>query len=514
MEIKKEFKPKQGLGVALRQLYPGAFTSYRGTVFRVGGISNDPMAGVNPDTIRTEQALDTLSDFPELTDKAFAKIRKEVRRDTGILLPDIHRIKLHIKVPGGVQLVIDEKIENVFCQNHNCGTLWKLPWLLRDNGGSPEGLPRCRLCGSRVTQAPIFLPVANPPDNKIPTIGEGGPMLNVDIRAIDTMQMFCHYKTPQDGCRAPGSIDKKCVIKPFEDKLGSLIQIDSNRPIESLSLCNPDCPKKLLVPYIPIRKPARQPGFWWKTDYPRESLNAPLTANSVHSYDDTYEDPETIEVNEVLQPMLGQFFNPEVVDLERTRFTRMKILETVYGYRMGGKKYGTTTSYIGADTRTVIGRVIDTKGFQVTIKPKIYDTVNKIKEKLTNTDDYEDEDILEIILHSLKHALLVLAPIHTGLDEQKFHGSFEINQKKDDDWAAKVYVYDTEDGGSGGFSTIMRNRDILEIMLDEIRLRRLYCPVRECKQACRHCIAIKNCGFVNRRLNRRLLIKSNIFQTG
>ena len=76
MEIKKEFKPKQGLGVALRQLYPGAFTSYRGTVFRVGGISNDPMAGVNPDTIRTEQALDTLSDFPELTNKAFAKINK------------------------------------------------------------------------------------------------------------------------------------------------------------------------------------------------------------------------------------------------------------------------------------------------------------------------------------------------------------------------------------------------------------------------------------------------------
>ena len=109
--------------------------------------------------------------------------------------------------------------------------------------------------------------------------------------------------------------------------------------------------------------------------------------------------------------------------------------------------------------------------------------------------------------------MLVEAPLCTGLDEQKFHGSFEINQKKEEDWAAKVYVYDTEDGGSGGFSTIMRNRDIVERMLDDIRLRRIHCPVRECKAACKFCISIKNCGFVNRRLNRHLLIRSNIFQT-
>ena len=53
---------------------------------------------------------------------------------------------------------------------------------------------------------------------------------------------------------------------------------------------------------------------------------------------------------------------------------------------------------------------------------------------------------------------------------------------------------------------------IIERMLDDIRLIRIHCPVRECKAACKFCLSIKNCGFVNRRLNRHLLIMSNIFQ--
>ena len=507
--MKQKYNPTRALGIALHQLYPGAFASYQGIVFRVTSGTNDLLSGVTEDSIKTEKAEDALYEYPELTEKAFATIRKEVMRDTGVLLPDTERRKLRIKVPGKVDLRLDEKLENVFCQNHNCGTMWKLSWLLR-NKPSSGGLPRCQLCGNRVSQAPVFVPIADN-SNTAPSIGVAGVALNVEIQPLPTRQMFCHYKTPQDGCRAPGG-DGRCVTEPFQDKLGSLIQFDSSRPIESLKLCNPDCPKKIPVPPIGILPPRRQPGFWWRKDYPRESLNSPLTATAVHSYDD-YEDPETLEVNDVLQPMLGQFFNPEVVDLRKTRFTKMKILETVYGYRIGSKRYGTTTSYVGMNSKTVLGRVTDTKGFQVTIKPEIYDVVKKIREKLRDADDYNEEDVLEIILHTLKHALLVEAPLCTGLDEQKFHGSFEINQKKEEDWAAKVYVYDTEDGGSGGFSTIMRNRDIMERMLDDIRLRRIHCPVRECKTACKFCISIKNCGFVNRRLNRHLLIRSNIFQT-
>ena len=48
---------------------------------------------------------------------------------------------------------------------------------------------------------------------------------------------------------------------------------------------------------------------------------------------------------------------------------------------------------------------------------------------------------------------------------------------------ARVYVYDTEDGGSGGFSTIMGNKEILVKVLDDVRLRKINCPVRECSKA-------------------------------
>ena len=123
--MKQKYNPTRALGIALRQLYPGAFTSYQGIVFRVTSETNDLLSGVTEDSIKTEKAEDALYEYPELTEKAFATIRKEVMRDTGVLLPDTERRKLRIKVPGKVDLRLDEKLENVFCQNHNCGTMWK-----------------------------------------------------------------------------------------------------------------------------------------------------------------------------------------------------------------------------------------------------------------------------------------------------------------------------------------------------------------------------------------------------
>ena len=497
----------KAMGIALRQLYPGAFASYQGIIFRVTSPQNDLLSGISPDHLKTEKAEDVLIDFPELADKVFFKIQKEVFNDTGVQIPTPPgRRKLKVLVPGKIDLRMDDKVDKVYCQNPNCGKLWKLDWLLRNNPVSGSKMPKCR-CGSRVSQAPIFLPIKN--NDAVPNIGAAGVALNVEIKPFPMNQMFCHYKTSNGICRAPDSKDKRCVTD-FVGMLGSIVQFDANRPKESLMRCNPKCPKGLNVPPLKIMAPRRQGDFWYQTDFPRESLNAPLTATGVISYDDE-DDPEIIEVNEVLESLLGQFFNQEIVDLKETKFSKMKILETVYGYRIGGRISGVSTTYVGLNSKTVVGRVTDTKGFQIVIKPKIYEMVDKIKEQMKNDEEYEADDILEIILHSLKHAMLVQAPLFTGLDENKFHGSYEINDKKDEEWAARVFVYDTEDGGNGGFSTIMRNRDVIENMLDDIRQVRLHCPVRECKTACKHCLFIKNCGLVNRRLNRHLLMRSNIF---
>ena len=151
----------------------------------------------------------------------------------------------------------------------------------------------------------------------------------------------------------------------------------------------------------------------------------PLHASAVETFEG--EEPDVDEVNEVVSTLLGRFFDKEVVDYQNTKFASMKILETVYGYRTGSQNTGSTTSYIGIDRKTVLGRITNTKGFQITIKPEIYERISAIKEK--RKLHYEDEEILEVILHSLKHSLLVEMPVFTGLDEHKFHGTFEIMKR-------------------------------------------------------------------------------------
>lgn len=491
------------LGVALRTLYPGSYFSYQGVIFRVispSSVGGESFSGVTEDLRKTENAAEVLDDYPQLAEKVFKIIRKEVERDIGITLPLKDRRPIRVKVPGKVDLRLDDTLEKVYCMNSKCGTMYKISNFTLKS----KGLNSCVRCGGKMQQAPIFIPVLHKTDDL--TIGATGVHIG-SIKPLDDRIMFCHYGTSSGKCTAPTSTDGRCVTN-YLDKLGSLQVMDPQRPIDSIKRTNPDCPKNIHVPPKDIDRPKRTGSIWYKLDFPRESMTSPLTASSVVCYEDQ-EDPEIQEVNDVLNFMLGQFFNSKLVDFDLTDFTHMKILETVYGYRLGTRMNGFTTSYIGTSTKTVLGRIINTKGFRITLKHEIYEKIKEIK-NAKNLKDSEEE-ILEVILHSLKHALLVQAPIFTGLEENKFHGTFEINDQNDE-WAASVYVYDAEDGGSGGFSTIIRNRNIFEKMLDDIRLRRLYCPVRECRQACKHCLYMGNCGFVNRRLNRKILLESGIFQ--
>ena len=72
--MKQKYNPTRALGIALRQLYPGAFTSYQGIVFRVTSETNDLLSGVTEDSIKTEKAEDALYEYPELAEKVFATI--------------------------------------------------------------------------------------------------------------------------------------------------------------------------------------------------------------------------------------------------------------------------------------------------------------------------------------------------------------------------------------------------------------------------------------------------------
>jgi hypothetical protein len=139
------------------------------------------------------------------------------------------------------------------------------------------------------------------------------------------------------------------------------------------------------------------------------------------------------------------------------------------------------------------------------LKPDFSSEVKAISEGASF--NAEPGELAEIALHSLKHAFLVLAPMYSGFEPEKFHGSYDQSQ---DGKSSRVFVYDTDEGGNGGFAALMHNRQTFVKMLREIR-NRLDCPTRECSEACKLCLFIKNCGNVNRKLNRHLLKRLQIF---
>lgn len=489
----------KSLSYALRSLYPGAFASYRGVVFRVTGPMQTALIGITPDLTQTFAVAQKLGSpsGKKLLAKAVNKMQEQILEESGRELPNWDNII--VTIPKKIDLRFDETLDMVYCSNPNCGTLDKLSYFKYP---PKDRMPTCRRCHKApVRQAPIWIPQKR--EFKTSHVLLGDPGVGI-VRNMGIRQIFCYFSRPGNKCTHPQSADKKCLAD-FVSKLGSLIMVNPQRPIDSLRRHNPNCPKGLSVPPIKLERLWRTGSYWYKMDFPRESMTVPLQVSAVEKYE-LDDDTEITEVNEVLEDIKPVLFNSEMVDLEKSKFSRLRVLEITYGFRIGNKFSGISSYYLNGQENNVLGRLTDTQGFVLTLTPKFHDKI----EQLHKTHEFGDEDLIyqkEVALHSLTHSLLVLAPMYTGFEPGKFHGSHDLS---DEEGTSKVYVYDTDEGGNGGFSSLMNNRDNLIGMFKAIK-RRLKCPTRECSNACKQCLFIKNCGNVNRKLNRHLLMATNIF---
>jgi hypothetical protein len=488
----------KSLSYALRSLYPGAFASHQGVVFRVIGPEQTTLKGVSPDITQTLLVMQKLSDASGklLLLKAVSKMQRQINEESGRTVPNLERIT--VMIPKKIDLRFDESLDMVYCSDPNCGTLDKLSYMKTP---PKDRMPTCRKCyTARVQQAPVWIPQRLPRATSHALLGDLGGGI---IRNMGTRQIFCYYSSMGDNCANPTSVDKKCV-HDFIPKLGSLRMEDPQRPVDSLRRCNPHCPKGLEVPPRRLERLYRTGSHWYKMDFPRESMSVPLQVSAVEDYS-LQNDSEVDEVNDVLADLKPVLFNSEIVDMERSRFSRQRVLEITYGFRIGNKFTGVSSYYLGGQENNVIGRLTDTQGFVLVLKPQFHDAIEKLKKE--SNDTQSAEYLKEVAVHSLKHALLVLAPMYTGFEPEKFHGSYDVLRP---DEGAKVYVYDTDEGGNGGFAALMHDKDNLIKMFKNIR-QRLECRSRECQNACKQCLFIKNCGNVNRKLSRQLLLAMRVF---
>lgn len=490
----------KSLGYALRSLYPGSFASYQGVVFRVTGPEQGSLRGVSTDLKASMDILKELAadnQGQRLLQKAIEKLESNILDETGRAIP--LNGNLNIVVPKKIDLRFDESLDMVYCKNPACGTLDKLAY---QKFPPKDQMPFCRFCNeSHVTQAPVWIPQPLNPQGSHALIGDAGDQ--GIIRNMGVGQIFCYYSKPGERCEHPESPDGRCV-HDFVQKLGSLKMTDPQRPIDSLRKHNPHCPKGLVVPTRKLDRLYRTGSYWYKMDFPRESMTVPLQVSSVETFD-MKNDQEVDEVNQVLNEVKRTVFSSKIVDLENSKFTRMRVLEATYGFRVGNRYSGVSSYYIDGIDNYVVGRLTKTQGFVLTLRPEFIQAVEDLK-KLEQFA-VATEELVQTALHSIKHALLVLAPRYTGFEPEKFYGSYDVFPDRK---GAKVYVYDTDDGGNGGFAALMRDARSFDRMLEEISIR-LNCPTRECKEACKLCLFIKNCGNVNRKLNRRLLQNLRVF---
>src|SRR3989442_13560538 len=118
----------KSMGYALRSLYPGAFASYQGVVFRVTGPETGAMRGVADDSKLSREVyfkLRSTEAGKKLLLKATEKLQKQLLEESGrsISLDD-----LNVVVPKKIDLRFDETLDVEFCRDTNCGTLDRLSY--------------------------------------------------------------------------------------------------------------------------------------------------------------------------------------------------------------------------------------------------------------------------------------------------------------------------------------------------------------------------------------------------
>lgn len=146
------------------------------------------------------------------------------------------------------------------------------------------------------------------------------------------------------------------------------------------------------------------------------------------------------------------------------------------------RKRGVSLNFAGESVQVVCRRM-KTEGLVIKLRQDI-------------TRDIEDEERLNAMFHTLSHAFLRPLPALTGLDPTEFFESISPDDNE-------VAIFDNSPGGLGGISSLVPQGDLAlnyQYMITQGRL----CPL-DCYSACRACLFVENCVWINRALRRDML---------
>ena len=502
MENMKE-KP---MGQAIRNYYPKAFTLHQDVMFRVDG-PGQSLPGITPDIDLSREIMKKMMREPGLEQKAWKKILYEL----SVYGFDVDRIKeqmefdgepedgdyINVIVPQKIDLRLDKGLNVGRCKG--CGHLNYINHMLRNS----QGLPVHSKCPtgkpSRYTQAPVFVPFPN--DESQAARPQAADQLKV--QTVLPLDVNCLHLKPGNICNHPQSTDGKCVDDM--DGQHSYMKLGPNYPLKGIKIVNWNCPKGLKDIRPRNMTPHRAgTGYFYQKKFADTGITRRLYTSVAW---ETEKESEAIQsINSEINEIKKTWFENELIDFGQTKFSRIVVLDIVYGVKIGGYY---DHSLRGPGQNNVMGRMLDTQGFVITIKEGIRDVaagLDQYKDDPDVTDAIEDK--VRIITHTLKHAILNQIPTFTGMEENLFGGSYEI---LDEGKGAKIYLYDNEVGGHGGFGTLMADGSRFSRLIESV-YKAIKCPIRNCKLGCKHCLFLRNCNLGNNKINRRMLLDSGILQ--
>tara|TARA_Y100001936_G_scaffold126155_1_gene123531 strand:+ start:11648 stop:13171 length:1524 start_codon:yes stop_codon:yes gene_type:complete len=498
-------RKEKPLSQTIRNYYPKAFVMHQDVTFRVDGPTQTGLPGITPDDDETSKIDRELMKNPELAEKVWERVLYELETrgfDTTDLRNQIDDDEeededyvnvLKIIVPELITLRLDKGLNVGRCPK--CGNL---QWINKISRNS-QNLPVHNNCPSnsrdpKYRQAPVFVPYPEKTEDKWKADRN-----TLKIQTIIPKDVNCYYLKPGNGCNHPQSTTKKC--DPSFSKQHSYMQQGPNYPLSGIKIVNNHCP--LGLKNIPSRglTPVRAgTGLRYQKQFPANGITQRLYTSI--AWETNKQSEEIDEINSAIQEIKKTWFNQELVNFEETKFARLRVIDVIYGIRIGGYY----DSWAG--DKKLLGRMLKTQGFVITLNEKIWDVAENLKEKWKSQEEDPVKEIVTILAHTLKHAILNNVPTFTGIDETKFGGSYEVLPDKK---GVKIYYFDNEEGGHGGFATLTGDVKRFSDMMSAV-YNQTECPVRNCNRGCKHCLFIRNCGLGNQKIHRKLLLAANILQ--
>ena len=489
-----------GIGTVLRSYYPLAFVTQQDVLFRVNG-PGQALPGITKDEKESTKIMKQLWAKPELEEALWNKILSELdvhgfntsglKNDMEFNSEETDGDKINVIVPSKIDLRLDKGTNVAACEG--CGHLNYIN-LTSQRNALPTHIGCEDKYNNTYRQSPVYVPFPN--DKEVEAVYGSSDQLK--IQSIPGLYVNClHFK--KGFCNHTKTTDSRCVDYPAGQH-SYLWAASPNFPIRGIKVVNNKCPKGL-TDIKPRSLPMmRANEYHYRKTWPNNRITKRLSTKVA------WEDPTSSEsidgINDKINEVKNNWFRNEIVDLQSTKFSRIKFIDVVYGIQLGGFLDHWITGEKGENH--VLGRMLDTQGFMITIRNNILETAAG----LTGFGVEEAQDKVNIIIHTLEHAIRSMLPSSTGLEETKFEASYEILEEGK---GARIFLFDNEAGGHGGFATLMSHVDRFSDMIESI-YKRVKCPIRNCKFGCEHCVYLRNCGQSNLKLNRKMLLDSGILQ--